>query len=673
MENYKKKAIRFLVNLSLKEEKDPRVVKYAPSKIKINKGEEKYFPRKIGGDGGKYASHLTSMLKSLEDEPRANVHNIMVLKDGAVVAEASANGYDINTFHLAHSMSKTVTGLAIGFLYDEKLIDLNAAAIDFFPEIKVKDPRAELITVKDLLSMKSGVKFAEIGVVSEADWTRAFFESELEFSPSEKFKYNSMNSYILARIVTRITGKSLTEYLSAKLFEPLGIKNRFWEMGPENCEKGGFGLYLSCESFLKIGVLIASGGIFNSKRILSKEFISLMLTPHADASKESAEFDYGLHVWVSRDGNEFLLNGMLGQNVWFSKSSGFTVSMNCGNNELFSDSPALSIIKKYLASPVLSPSSRRDIKDLKEASEAFFSTRDGITPLKEKRGLSYFLGLKHRHPFDTRWEQILGEYAFRDNNASFLPLFVRTLQNTSLGGIDKLSIERVDNSLILTVTEGQIPYRINVGLYGYTDNVINCAGEKYIVRAIGECTLDEDKNTVYKIKLLFPELPNTRLIKISHATDGISVKMSEYPNEKIAEVFLDSLLKDGKVGFAIGLVEKKMGEGFFKNKIYATFNPQLDGISTKLYGWESVLAKDNLKLAEEREKSSKFITSLISKFLVDKNEPSEKSAEGGIKGFFAKALSLLFEKLQPAEKESENKKEKDIIEVSDDVITFLDS
>lgn len=671
MENYKKKAIRFLVNLSIKEEKDPRVVKYAPGKTVVSKKEEQYFLRKPGGDGGKYASLLTAMLSELEKEERSNVHSIMVMKDGSVIAEASADGYDINTFHLAHSMSKTVTGIAIGFLYDENKINLNSSALEFFPEIKPRDPRMKSITVMDLLSMKSGVSFAEIGVVSDSEWTRAFFESTLEFSPSERFKYNSMNSYILAHIVTRITGKSLSEYLGEKLFAPLGIENYLFETGPEGVEKGGFGLYLSCESFLKIGVMIANEGIFNDKRILSKEYITLMTLPHADASKENPEFDYGLHVWVNRNGNEILLNGMLGQNVWISKESGFVVSMNSGNNELFTQSPSLAIVRKYLSLNDSSISSDKgDIKRLKEKVSRFFSSRNGISPLEEKRGLVYFFGIKNRRPFDTKWNTVLGEYAFRDNNASILPLFVRTMQNNFLGGIEKLSLLRVENVLILSVTEGSNTYKIPIGLYEYTDNVLTFGGEKYIVRALGEFALDEDKNPIYKIKLIFPELPNTRFIKISHAPDGITLKLTEYPNEKIAESFFDSISNDSKTAFAISLIEKKMGDGFFKSKIAAAFNPTLNGISTATHNWESVITKDNLKLAEEREKSSRFITSLISKFLTDKKDSEKSSAEGGLKGFFAKALSLLFDKLQPSPKENEG--EENTIELSDDVITFLD-
>lgn len=670
MENYKKKAIRFLVNLSLKEEKDPRVVKYEGAKIKTSEAEEKYFPRLIGGEGGKYADTLTELLRELESEERAHVHNIAIWKDGAIVCEASAEGYSTNVFHLSHSMSKTVTGIAIGMLYDEGKIALDAYAADFFPEIKAKDERAKAITVRDLLSMKSGVKFAELGAITTCEWAKAFFESELEFTPGERFKYNSMNSYILACILTRITGKTLTEYLKSHLFEPLEITNYLWEMSPEGTEKGGFGLYLSCESFLKIGVMMASGGYFNGKRIISEKFLSEMLTASADATKESGDFDYGLHVWVGRNEGEFLLNGMLGQNVWISGASGFVVSMNCGNNELFTESPALAIVKKHLCGiSRLEGASKQKTKLLDKTSKAFFGTRAAVNTLPEKRGLACILGIKPRRPFDARWISLLGEYAFRDNNASILPLFVRTVQNNFTGGMEKIRFSRSGERLFMLVSEGGVEYKLELGMYGYADSVLKFNTEPYLIRARCEFDVDENTNPIYKIELIFPELPNVRIIEISHASNGIRIKLTENPNDKIAEAFLDTITESKKAAFAIGFIESKMGDGFLKRKIRETFNPTLNAISTRVYGWESIILNDNLKLAEEREASSKFINSLISKFLSDDEKPK---AEGGLMGFFSKAISLLFKNLQP-EPEKNGAKEENVIELSDDVVTFFDN
>ena len=666
MENYKKRAIRFLVNLSLREKKDPRVIKYMPSKTEISKKEEKFFPRATSKRSEKYAPCLSDMLEELECEERANVHSLMVYKDGEIVLEVSKRGYDTNIFHLAHSMSKTVTAIAVGFLYDERKINLESSALDYFPEITARDERVKKISVKDLLTMRSGVGFAEIGAVSEAEWTKAFFSSETEFRSGERFKYNSMNSYILARIVTRITGKPLSKYLKEKLFEPLAINNYLWEIGPEGSEKGGFGLYLSCESFLKIGIMLASGGSFGKRRILSEEYLALMLTAYSTPSETDSEYAYGFQIWLGADGDEILLNGMLGQNVWISRKSGFIVSMNSGNNEIFSESPSLKIIKKHLLlTSGKRKAERHKLKRLKEISDNFSLSKQNVFPIMQKRGFAYTLGIKNRVPFDTRWDLVLGEYATRDNNTSILPLFVRTMQNNFTGGIERISFERVKDTLVLTSYEGSIPYELTVGLYDYTENVLNFNGEKYIIRALGECALDEDRRYVYKIQLIFPELPNTRLLKITKTDSGILINMSENPNEKVGEAFFESFLRDARGSFTVGLIEKKLGEDFFKKRLHSAFNPSLDAIDTKNFSWESIIASDNLKLAEEREKNSKFITALISKFL-NEREAKENSAGGFLRDVFAKILSLLFEKLKPEEDASET------IELSDDIITFLE-
>ena len=74
-----------------------------------------------------------------------------------------------------------------------------------------------------------------------------------------------MNSYILARIAVKLSGKSLTEFLDGRLFGPLHITNRFWERSAEGIEKGGWGLYLSAESWAKLGYMMLSGGEFFGK------------------------------------------------------------------------------------------------------------------------------------------------------------------------------------------------------------------------------------------------------------------------------------------------------------------------------------------------------------------------------------------------------------------------
>lgn len=624
MENFKKRAIDLIMGLAITEEKMPSVIPYAPAKTEYSGAEKKHFKRRIGGKGKIYAKLLSDMLVALEAEKRANLHSIMVIKDGEVILEASHPGYDVNTAHLAHSMSKTVTGIAIGLLVDEGKLELSERLVDIFPEITFKDKRFTDITVEHLLTMKSGVPFSELGTVTEDRWTEAYFASELAFAPGERFGYNSMNSYILAEIVTRVTNISLSEYLAPRLFEPLGITNYFWEKSPEGFDKGGFGLYMSCESFAKIGVLLLGGGVFEGKRIVSERWVTESTKSQVAVPEEKGSFNYGYHVWVSRTADSFGLNGMLGQNVWIYPKHNIVVSMNAGNNEIFQDSPALSIVMKFLSNMEGRKCSRHDHAVLKYLQKHFFENRHWIRPLAPKNSISCLLGLADRRPFDPMWNQMLGTYVFPDNNTGILPLFVRVLQNNFLGGIESFEFRRDDEELIFVSREGGIEYEIPIGLYGYRETLVNFDGENYILRAFGEAMEDEDRNPVYKIEFIFPEIPNTRMIKLTRTPTGIRVRMNEMPNQRIADSFLATMTSGGTIGFAMGIIERRAGEDFIERKLQGVFNPELFGVDTRTEGWEDIIAAENRAIAERHEKSGKFIRTMMNKFIGDDKPSSAK-------------------------------------------------
>ena len=157
----------------------------------------------------------------------------------------------------------------------------------------------------------------------------------------------------------------------------------------------------------------------------------------ANAPNSIGDFDYGMHVWVSPDGEEILFNGMFGQNVWIYPKASVLAVLNSGNNELFSDSPALAIIRRNLRRIEEDyVSTRDDIRRLKAKVSSFFFSRRSVVPKQAKRGLLYFLGLKERRPFDNAFSSLLGKYATRDNNVGILPLLVSVMQNNYMGGID---------------------------------------------------------------------------------------------------------------------------------------------------------------------------------------------------------------------------------------------
>ena len=135
MEKWKLRAAELITGLAITNKPNPSVVPYTPSKTRVSEDEERHFRRTSPERRGISSKRICNLLTELEGEKRANVHNIMILKDGEVISECSAPGYSVNVRHLAHSMSKTLTGMAIGMLVDDGSLNVNTRVADIFQNL----------------------------------------------------------------------------------------------------------------------------------------------------------------------------------------------------------------------------------------------------------------------------------------------------------------------------------------------------------------------------------------------------------------------------------------------------------------------------------------------------------------------------------------------------------
>ena len=640
MEKWKKRSVDLIAGLALLGKVDPSVVPFAPQKTKTSTQEKKYFVRSTPEKHGISSKRLYNMLSELELDRRVNLHNLIVIKGGEVICECSHPGYDTSVWHLSHSMTKTVTGMAIGMLVDDGNLKVTDRVADLFPDYDYKDRRFGDMTVEHLLCMSSGVPFAELGSVTESEWTYAFFGSSLKYAPGADFSYNSMNTYILARIVNRITGLSLEDFLRDRLFRPLGIYNYHWEIGPEGIEKGGWGLYMSPESWAKLGYMMLNLGSFEGQRILSAEWVRASCSRHNQTPETLGDFDYGYQMWVGRGDDEFLFNGMLGQNVWVYPEGDLIVVANAGNNEMFQKSATISVIRKYLHCEINDTLHRRDYFTLKYRERHFFESRHWIRFAKPKRDILSLLGIREREPYIDEWNNILGTYVFRRNNVGQLPVFVRTMQNNFNCSIDSISFEREGNGVVMTVTESGRGYRIPVGLYGFfSESVFDFSGERYMVKAAGEAMEDENRRLVFKIELLFPELPNTRMIRIYRTDEGHALfKFSEMPNERIVMDLVDgATVKNPRMGLLFRAMDSILKEkNYFSNRLDEVFSPAVMGYEISREGYEDLLAQENEEYDRKiRDNASKvsFISKFISMDDTDRDEDTsaEESESDGVR------------------------------------------
>lgn len=264
------------------------------------------------------------------------LHSIMVLRDGKVIYEQYDTGHDADELHVLWSASKTFTAAAVGIAVQDGLLSVDDKVVDFFEEDELPARPGRWLremTVWNLLTMSSGFGSDYISALRSGnlkDPTKTILATNVKFRPGERWEYNSMNSYLLSVIVTRVTGKKVVDLLAERLFKPMGIRRYVWEESSEGVNMGGWGLYLTTESLAKMGQLLLGGGNWNGTQLLDASWVEAMMSPQIRQYKGRNDIDpevmeqitaeddwnlgYGYQMWCCQHGGA-RLDGAWGQYV----------------------------------------------------------------------------------------------------------------------------------------------------------------------------------------------------------------------------------------------------------------------------------------------------------------------------------------------------------------------
>lgn len=267
----------------------------------------------------------------------SNWHTCMVIKDGVVAAECYRFPFTANQPHCMYSISKNITGIALGFAVTEGKLSLDARVIDLFPEYDFGNDAQNMkkMTVRHLITMTSGKRPNYLLSKTDADWLPHLFDAKWINEPGEKFEYVNENSYCVCAILQRVLGQSVVSYLEDRLWKPLGIKTPYWETDHKDIESGGWGINLSPESMAKIFVCVQNKGVFNGKQVIPAAWLEQatvsQLREHI-AHGEAKKNGYGFSFWM-RDENVYCGEGMYGQIAAIHRHNGMVVCFTGGQAE----------------------------------------------------------------------------------------------------------------------------------------------------------------------------------------------------------------------------------------------------------------------------------------------------------------------------------------------------
>ena len=248
------------------------------------------------------------------------LHSLMLLRHGRVIAEGWWHPYAAGVPHAMHSLSKSFTSTAIGMAVDEGRLTVDDPVLAYFPEDAPKRPSDNLkaMQVRHLLSMSTGHDQDTTGYMirrKDGNWAHAFLARPVVHEPGTHFLYNTGATYMLSAIVQKLTGQTLLDYLGPRLFEPLGIEGATWEVCPHGVNTGGFGLSIKTEDIARFGQLYLQRGAWQGRRLVSTAWVAEATAKHI-ANGDDPDSDwaqgYGYQFWRCRH-NAYRGDGAFGQ------------------------------------------------------------------------------------------------------------------------------------------------------------------------------------------------------------------------------------------------------------------------------------------------------------------------------------------------------------------------
>lgn len=528
---------------------------------------EQAFVRVTPESQGISSDLFAALLRELDASKDTEMHHFMALRHGKVICECNFAPYPKGMWHITHSMCKSITGMAIGMLIEEEKLKLDENIYDIFPDhinafSKIFRP---VITVENLLTMTSGVTFNESGIVSGNDWLGSFLNASVNGKPGTEFQYNSLNTYVLSAIVTKRTGETLTEYLTPRLFGPLGITKYYWETCPKGITKGGWGLFLCAEDMAKLGQLYLQRGKWNGQQLVSEYWIEISTARHLKTQNDT--YGYGYQLWMEQRPGSFEYNGMLGQNVIIYPDMDMVLVTNAGNKEMFQDCIMLNIIRKYFPvnyhpadvlpeNPLSHSLLKRLCGELENGENNNRSTslrggwkRNVVSRRKHSdKKYSYRVSAAVDRPSDHHsfMRAVSGRtYVMEQQNIGIAPLFVQVFHNNMTDGISEISFTYDAGNFCVSFTEGEVIHKLPVGFGRAADGCVDLHGEHYLVATLGEFARDENDIPVLKLEITFIEECVKRKAHIFfHEDDEIEIRWNETPGKKMILSGLSSITEE---------------------------------------------------------------------------------------------------------------------------------
>ncbi|WP_405393727.1 serine hydrolase domain-containing protein [Microbispora hainanensis] len=270
-------------------------------------------PRSAPAASGMSSRSIAALLDRL-DGRSVECRSLMVVRHGHVVAEGWWAPYSAGRPHLLYSLTKSFTSVAVGLAIADGLLALDDRVVDVLPDHVPAGvcEQGRRITVHHLLSMTAGHRddsLAEAWELEPGDLVKGFLRVPFPEPEGTRHAYDNPTTFVLARMVERVTGRGLPELLDERLFGPMGVDHAEWDRVASGAAFGFHGLHLTTEAVAAFGELLLRGGLWGDRRLVPREWVELatrrhIATQQVEGWSESLDTlcGYGYQFWMSQHG-----------------------------------------------------------------------------------------------------------------------------------------------------------------------------------------------------------------------------------------------------------------------------------------------------------------------------------------------------------------------------------
>jgi CubicO group peptidase (beta-lactamase class C family) len=256
---------------------------------------------------------LRELVGRIRSRQYGTIDSLLVARHGRLVLEEYFNGWSASQPHTLQSDTKSVTSLLTGLAVEQGSLRVEDTVLPYFGSyepVAARDARKEALTVRDLLTMRTGLDWSE-AVYSGSplqrlndcgcDWLRYVLDWPMREPPGSRWEYNSGGVILLGGLVGMATGQRIDVFAQARLFGPLGVQGASWYQGrPDGLPHTGGGLFLRPRDMAKVGTLMADGGRWQGRQVVSETWIrqSTQRLVRPPWTFGAHAVDYGYLWWI---------------------------------------------------------------------------------------------------------------------------------------------------------------------------------------------------------------------------------------------------------------------------------------------------------------------------------------------------------------------------------------